>query len=102
MTTETRRVQIKKNVVESREKKIRVKKKKKRRKKRIEKLRKEKKKIERRKKKFSRIYGLFSSKILLSARMGKKYSNEGKIILLTRLSRFRRQLSRVPLVRVAK
>lgn len=101
MTTETRRVQIKKSVVESREKKIRVKKKK-RRKKRIEKLRKEKKKIERRKKKFSRIYGLFSSKILLSARMGKKYSNEGKIILLTRLSRFRRQLSRVPLVRVAK
>ena len=92
MTTETRRVQIKKNVVESREKKIRVKKKKKKKKENW-KIAKREKKIERRKKKFSRIYGLFSSKILLSARMGKKYSNEGKIILLTRLSRFRRQLS---------
>lgn len=101
MTTETRRVQIKKSVVESREKKIRVKKKKKKKKENW-KIAKGEKKIERRKKKFSRIYGLFSSKILLSARMGKKYSNEGKIILLTRLSRFRRQLSRVPLVRVAK
>lgn len=101
MTTETRRVQIKKSVVESREKKIRVKKKKKKKKENW-KIAKREKKIERRKKKFSRIYGLFSSKILLSARMGKKYSNEGKIILLTRLSRFRRQLSRVPLVRVAK